>query len=1032
MQQHPTIGVLTTTFGGLYFGLILEGVSRRAAQAGARVVAIETIDIGTFTLDPDQPPEFDHQVAWDHLSGAVVILNAVPPKYLHALRDIGIPVVLISEQVDGFPCPVVRPDNSGGIRSAIRHLLSHGHRTFAFAGNPRQQDMVERHRAFQQELSEQGLPVDSGLFFDTVNNQEAGGRHVAAELVSRGLPATAVLVGNDLCAIGVIRGLTEAGYRVPQDVAVVGFDDIVEASFQTPGLTTVRHRFEDLGATAADLVLRQVAGEDIPPGHVDVPTTLVRRGSCGCRETLASSPDRTPPPRNRSEFVTGLVSILTTDGASDEDTASLTRAAETCAEVIDAALRGDPVSDLTHLREDFARTYRLDKRPERLIEAMRHVRDYGRDTLAALATRPSGDRRRQVEDSVQEMVLTLGQAQALAQFQDSAHFRSAFGAQYQVSMELLRSHVQAPQALTWLTGTTVRAGCLGLWSDRDQRTAPGPDRYLDIAGLFGLPHHRRLRHHLPIRSFPPEDLLTHLDPATRQVVFVAPLKERSSDRGMVALVGPVEPWAPTGRDTISQWAALLTIALDHESVLTSLRERDDRLQHAALHDELTGLPNRAQFLDRIREAIRRAVDDPRHQFAVVMLDLDDFKVVNDSLGHVAGDEILVQVATRLRSILDSTAVAARLSGDEFAVLVEDHRPSAPPQHPHLSLLTRLREVLAAPYTVQGQQIVLTASIGITLHTDEGQQAEDLLRDADTATYTAKATEKGSHSVFAPSMHTRAIQRLQTEAELRHAIDHRQLEAHYQPVVRLPEGLPIGFEALIRWRHPDRGLIPPGQFLPTAIASGLILPIDQWMLAEACRQLRSWQAAGLASPTMRISVNVSNRHFWHGQLLDNVRDTLERTGLPASSLALEITEGVVMNDAVQARKLLRDIHELGVHVHMDDFGTGYSSLEVLHRLPLDALKIDRSFVAAMGTTTKSTELVRTIALMGANLGLELVAEGIETPAQKDNLAQLGCDYGQGYWFSPPIPAGQTETYLALARALPRQRTTAPPLPDRTPR
>jgi diguanylate cyclase (GGDEF)-like protein len=545
---------------------------------------------------------------------------------------------------------------------------------------------------------------------------------------------------------------------------------------------------------------------------------------------------------------------------------------------------------------------------------------------------------------------------------------------------------------------------------------------LEVAGVFdpsGTLDHS-LHSRLPVRRFPPPEMIEMADPTTGQMLFLAPLKERTSDRGMMALVGPVEAWAPTGRDTISQWAALLTIALDHEAVLDSLREREDRLQHAALYDELTELPNRALFLDRINQAIRRTERHPDRRFAVLMLDLDDFKVVNDSLGHVAGDRLLEQVADRIRSTLRACDTAARLSGDEFALVVEDlDEPDG-----HLAVVDRLREALAAPYLLDGQQVVLTASIGITLSTTGGRQAQDLLRDADTATYSAKAREKGSHSVFDVAMHHRAMGRLRVEAELRRAIETGQLEVHFQPVVRLPQGLPIGFEALVRWQHPERGLVPPGQFLPVAVESGLVLPIDRWVLAEACRQLRHWQLAGLATPTMRISVNISNRNFWHGDLLENVRDTLAKTELAPSCLALEITEGVIMRDAIQARRLLREVHELGVHVHMDDFGTGYSSLEVLHRLSLDALKVDRSFVAAMGNETKSQELIRTIVLMGTNLGLELIAEGIETPAQKDYLASLGCGFGQGFWFSPPVPADQAERYLSLARALPAQRSTSP--------
>jgi EAL domain-containing protein (putative c-di-GMP-specific phosphodiesterase class I) len=300
--------------------------------------------------------------------------------------------------------------------------------------------------------------------------------------------------------------------------------------------------------------------------------------------------------------------------------------------------------------------------------------------------------------------------------------------------------------------------------------------------------------------------------------------------------------------------------------------------------------------------------------------------------------------------------------------------------------------------------VVTASIGITLSSVGYAEAEDLVRDADIAMYWSKSQRKGSHALFDVSMHTKAVVRLQIETELRHAIERGELEVHYQPIVQLATGRTRAFETLIRWRHPVRGLLLPEDFLAVAEETGLVIPMGRWIIEDSSRQLAEWQRT-LGRDDLRVSINVSNRQFWQGGLVDDVEESLRRAGLHPRSLAFEITEGVIMNNVVLARKMLEDLHDIGCELHIDDFGTGYSSLEALHRLPIDALKIDRSFVARLGVDAKSNALVHTIVLMGGNLGMQLIAESVETEAQRDHLLRLGCAYGQGHLFSEPVPAAE---------------------------
>ena len=391
---------------------------------------------------------------------------------------------------------------------------------------------------------------------------------------------------------------------------------------------------------------------------------------------------------------------------------------------------------------------------------------------------------------------------------------------------------------------------------------------------------------------------------------------------------------------------------------------------------------------------------------MLWLDLDGFKVVNDSLGHFVGDLLLQRVAERLSSHLREVDTAARFGGDEFAVLLHHVADFASVE----AVVTRLQEHLGRPYDLNGHEVVVTASIGIASSATGYERPEDVLRDADIAMYRAKASGRASFAAFDASMYAGAISRLQIETELRQAIDQGQLELYYQPILHLGNRELIGMEALVRWHHPTRGLIAPADFLPVAEESGLIVPMGRWVQAEACRRMLAWRSAGVVPEGARMSVNLSNREFWNPALLQQLDQVLEETGTPAEWLVLEITEGVIMHNIERALDVLSELHKRGVHLHIDDFGTGYSSLEALHRLPIDALKIDRGFVANMEQDGRSNELVRTIVHLGRNLGVDVIAEGIETPAQQQILTLMGCPEGQGYWFSVPLPASELAPVL----------------------
>ena len=444
---------------------------------------------------------------------------------------------------------------------------------------------------------------------------------------------------------------------------------------------------------------------------------------------------------------------------------------------------------------------------------------------------------------------------------------------------------------------------------------------------------------------------------------------------------------------------------------TQRKLAEEQLIHEALHDALTGLPNRSLFIDRLGHRLKHKRREKDKLFAVLFLDLDRFKLINDSMGHGPGDELLVETARRLEKSVRPGDTVARLGGDEFAILLEDVTDAADAA----VVATRIQVALKESVRVGGQEIVCSASIGIAMGMTGYEKAEDVLRDADTAMYRAKSQGRARAEVFDTTMHARAVVLLQMETELRQAIERGEFVAHYMPIVSLESGRITGFEALVRWNHPQRGFVSPFDFINVAEEAGLIIAIDRWVLREACRQLKEWQGHFPEGDRLTVSVNLSGRQFRQSDLVDAVTGALRDTGLSATSLAVEITEGVLIDNAEAAGQMLRNLRERGVQIYLDDFGTGYSSLSYLHRFPIDAVKIDRSFVSRIGAKREGHEIVRAIVTLAHNMGMRVIAEGVETGDQLGELRMLKCGYGQGYLFSKPVSA---EEIAALVATEPR--------------
>jgi diguanylate cyclase (GGDEF)-like protein len=437
----------------------------------------------------------------------------------------------------------------------------------------------------------------------------------------------------------------------------------------------------------------------------------------------------------------------------------------------------------------------------------------------------------------------------------------------------------------------------------------------------------------------------------------------------------------------------------------ALRESREKFRHAAYHDSLTDLPNRNRLTKHLQFLLSRAKETGGFNFAVLFLDLNRFKMINDSLGHFTGDSVILGVAMRLSSLMRKEDMVARLNGDEFAIILNGVMSIDDIIH----FAELVRRKLALPFTLDERQIFTSVSIGIAIGDDSYENAADLLRDADIAMYKAKKSDK-HYSIFDKKMHTKAVKLLEVETDLRYAIQENELTAFYQPIIDLQAMKLIGFEALMRWNHPTRGLIAPGEFIPVSESTGLIVPMTLWILRNSCETLAKWKKLSPDNQSLMMSVNLSGKHFAQDDLVAQIKTILKETDIHPGRLKLEITESAVMENAEAAISILNQLKRVGIQLSIDDFGTGYSSLSYLHRFPIDTLKIDRSFVSSMENGSENGEIVRTVIALAKALNLNIIAEGIETIHQLHQLRILGCQYGQGFLFSRPVPAEEARALL----------------------
>jgi diguanylate cyclase (GGDEF)-like protein len=1021
-----TIGFLSPLVHGYYFGSLLAGVVDAAAERGGRVIAIQSIDAG---LHIGSFPEkgFTPEVAWRHIDAFVVVQLAVSDGYLRELSRAGKPIVTICREIVDFACPTVVPDNRGGIAAVIDHLVGHGHRRIAYAGRrPADADDDAREAAYRAELLVRGLePYEPAIVPWLEPGPDTNGA-VAWALLGGEVRPTAVVASTDTTAITVIDALSEAGVAVPREMAVVGFDDINDAVSHRPPLTTVGQSFVQTGFKASSLAFDALDGRPAAPGYHDTPVSLIIRESCGCPATGTERGIGSPEPESAREgFVRELAEALGGDRELRRSGHAPVAAVGDRLLDLFAEVAGGPDADVTgRVAVAGANLYKLIGGAPTMLLVTELLRRYAHAAAARLDP-PDALAAGRLDRLACDLSMTLIHGHLHHRSKEYSGF-DGHRRHYQISTELVRRDNPDSRSLAWLADTEeVRAGCLALWDGVSGGRVPGddlPGAHLpgdDASGHPALPGDPASTRpsgdqtaalsvvgtyadgtaspatggRCAVRDFPPAEFVELLDDRPGELLYLLSVRFDGGDWGFLALIGAFDVREQATFEMFNHWAVLLAVSLDQQRV-------EDQLRREALFDVLTGLPNRTLYMDRLNQAIELSRRRSGYWFAVVFLDLNGFKLINDSLGHHVGDEVLRRVAERLTGGMRANDTVSRFGGDEFVLLLND--VSDPVDLP--ATVSRILTLLSAPLEVHDRTLVIRSAAGIVMNVAGQRSADDYIRDADIAMYRAKEIGNDLGQVFDDSMHVGALERLQLESDLRRAVADNEFELYYQPIFRLTDRLLDGVEALIRWHHPTRGLVPPDEFLPVAETTGLIRQIGRWTVRQACQQVRAWRDAFPDYEDFAVSVNLSNHQFWDSDLQSYLWQALTDFDVPPTALVFEVTEGVIMHNQAAAVDVMRRLHADSIKLHVDDFGTGHSSLATVHSFPVDALKIDRSFVARMKEDPRSREFVRIMIEMGSSLGIEVIAEGIETDEEAAMLATMGCPLAQGYLFSRPIPAG----------------------------
>lgn len=967
--QRLAIGVLTPYTGGFYYGSILKGAYSAATGLDCDLFVVQTTSLDLF--DGNFPR---NTLAWQAADGWVIVNEAGAHPVVRMLAERGIPTVAVNVKRDDLKICSVVPDNFDAMKSVVQHLVQHGHRKIAFLGSRREPDVLERYEGFCQAMKDAGLRIDQQCVLSGEQNLETDGQLLGRQLVALRGRFSAVAAGTDKLAIGAMLELIQAGFRIPEEVAFFGFDDIERAQYTEPGLSTVRQNFASVGAEAMKLLLAHLQqGHSLPSG-VKFPVPLVLRQSCGCSPRPISYSSMPSEGANAEVTLELALRALGGEARGTALTSGEWPEAKTIASRVFAARKG-----LSPPPDEWAQSARLwvpfcqqNRNADGISQALCLLERFARTTED------------EAEVVMRKVMIDL-RAALIRSWQRAEQSRTR---EYELVAEtnarIAHSIARADAAITldWLQHTTCSYGAVALWKIADDGS-----KTLEVIAQHGLAAltcaNEQLADYEPA-LFPPRELAEAI--AKRQsghFLALVPISGRTTNYGVLLLGSPVDAELLDHVLHSGDWGAQLGSTLDQAQMAQTLR-------HSALHDGLTGLPNRAALLEELE---RLRITPGSGSFALLFLDLDDFKKVNDSLGHHAGDALLVQVAQRLQAVIANKGKVARLGGDEFVITL----PGCQDEEAVRPFLDLVQERLTLPIYLEGSTAYVSGSVGVAFGAVSSSGSE-LLRNADTAMYRSKMQGRNRYTLFRSSMHDQAMERLSLEAQLRDALLYEQFELVYQPIFYIEDGRVRGAEALIRWNHPEHGSIAPARFIPVVEDLGLIVPLGNWVLEHACAEAARWQQR---HPGLYVSVNVAPAQLKERDFVEVVTRVLAETGLAPGALVLEIVENCLVEHLDATSASLAHLRNMGVRVAIDDFGTGYSSLQYLRRLPVDMLKLDRAFIDRVLASREDAAIVSAVLTMGRGLGLTVVAEGVESRAQCDFLANEGCLLAQGYFFSQPL-------------------------------
>lgn len=1006
--------MLTPFLDGDYYGKIFVELLKEANRKNATMFTVQA------RTSVNHPVAFNYEVGASIMDGWLLMSNPqsvlpLDPELLKKLELTGKPIVTIGYIENAIKCHSVSIENIQSTKEAVLHLIKdHGHRRVTFVGSKEHLDLTERYQGYLEALTESGIEHDEDLVCQAENALRKGGYQAVDAMLAKGIDFTAIFAATDLNAMGAIERLQESGYRVPEDVAVIGFDDLVQAATFNPPLTTVRQSFEDLAMASFDVLHRHMNGEVIENAVTQIATKLVTRTSCGC----TNIPEVEPTIDIQKQLIesnTILDSIIKRYDLFVERWASATREKNFdfsnmfggkthwgCLALWDSSENNKKALTITQAYSKdtdptppVGLTVPIEQFPP--IEYLPTIKDDEYIRVQSVKNERGDWGFIAIVGPVDDLVLISS-----ADITQVSFTISASALERDEMFQQIRIIAEQLEIVSMTTND-------GIWDwDINTQQIRWNVRSSEIFSLIG-------ENELPIYY---ESLIALIHPEDQyrvQNCFKMHIEKGNPVKIEFRIKGKNEEviWVYVTGDSIRNSNGQAVRIIGSITNISEKKLAEEQIKHLAFHDGLTGLPNRELGRDRLKLYMEQA---DRYQFklGILLIDLDRFKVINDTLGHQAGDKLIQKVARVLEKTIRSSdtisrgaheyATVARVGGDEFIVLLSHINDIT-----ELTLVAnRINQHFKEPFIIENHEVFTSASIGISVYPDDGQDFDELTRCADMAMYRAKENGKNQMEIYSSELNAITVERFTMESQLRKALEHNEFVLHYQPQFNLKNKQILGVEALVRWQSPTRGLVSPLEFIPLAEETGLIIPIGNWVLKEACRQNKSWIDQGYKA--MVTSVNISAKQLQQKDFVEIVKSVLEETQLPPDYLCLEITESTAILNVENSMNMLKELGDLGIDIAIDDFGIGYSSLAILKQLPITTIKIDQSFIRDMDMDKDDAAIVRAIIAMAHSLELTVTAEGVETEEQQNILMKEGCDYVQGYHFSKPLPADECTKFI----------------------